>query len=83
MECFIDHAGVVEELLWFISGTTNAGSLTEKGVKIWEKHGSLEYLKSIGMEKREEGDLGPVYGFQWRHFGAKYEDMHADYSGMQ
>ncbi|XP_017761629.1 PREDICTED: putative bifunctional dihydrofolate reductase-thymidylate synthase [Eufriesea mexicana] len=60
--------GVVEELLWFIRGSTNAKELSEKD--------------SSGFTDREEGDLGPVYGFQWRHFGAKYIDMHADYNGQ-
>ncbi|CAG7886324.1 unnamed protein product [Brassica rapa] len=74
--------GVVEELLWFISGSTNAKLLQEKGIHIWDGNASREYLDGIGLTEREEGDLGPVYGFQWRHFGAKYTDMHADYIGQ-
>ncbi|GMH02777.1 hypothetical protein Nepgr_004616 [Nepenthes gracilis] len=73
--------GVVEELLWFISGSTNAKVLQEKGIHIWDGNASRSYLDSIGLAGREEGDLGPVYGFQWRHFGARYTDMHADYNG--
>jgi thymidylate synthase len=72
--------GVVEELLWFVKGDTNANHLTEKGVKIWEGNGSREFLDKRGLTHREVGDLGPVYGFQWRHFGAKYVDMHTDYT---
>lgn len=72
--------GVVEELLWFISGSTNAKVLQEKGIHIWDGNASRAYLDSIGLTHREEGDLGPIYGFQWRHFGAEYIDMHADYS---
>ena len=73
--------GVVEELLWFIRGDTNANHLTEKNVKIWEPNGSREFLDSLGFQDREQGDLGPVYGFQWRHFGAKYVDFKSNYNG--
>jgi len=74
--------GVVEELLWFVKGDTNAKHLSEKGIKIWDANGSREFLDKRGLLHREEGDLGPVYGFQWRHFGAKYVDMHTDYAGQ-
>lgn len=73
--------GVAEELLWFISGCTDANKLADKGVHIWDDNGSREFLDKRGLSCREVGDLGPVYGFQWRHFGAEYIDMHADYSG--
>ena len=39
------------------------------GVHIWDANGSREFLDSRGLKDREEMDLGPVYGFQWRHFG--------------
>ncbi|KAJ9674775.1 hypothetical protein PVL29_023981 [Vitis rotundifolia] len=74
--------GVVEELLWFISGSTNAKVLQEKDIHIWDGNASREYLDSIGLTDREEGDLGPINGFQWRHFGARYTNMHADYMGQ-
>ncbi|XP_078073177.1 thymidylate synthase [Mustelus asterias] len=74
--------GILEELLWFIKGSTNSNELSEKGVRIWDANGSRDYLDKQGFINREEGDLGPVYGFQWRHFGAEYKDMHTDYSGQ-
>lgn len=74
--------GVVEELLWFIKGSTNAKELSDKGVHIWDPNSSRQFLDSCGFTDREEGDLGPVYGFQWRHFGAKYINMHTDYTGQ-
>lgn len=73
--------GVAEELLWFIKGSTNAKELQEKNIHIWDGNASREFLDGRGLSGREVGDLGPVYGFQWRHFGAEYTDMHADYTG--
>ncbi len=73
--------GVCEELLWFIKGCTDARVLADKGVRIWDGNGSRAFLDKAGQGHRQEMDLGPVYGFQWRHFGAKYVDAHTDYTG--
>jgi thymidylate synthase len=54
--------GVVEELLWIISGKTDAKILDAKNVKIWNDNGTRDFLDKLGFTQREEGDLGPVYG---------------------
>jgi dihydrofolate reductase / thymidylate synthase len=58
--------GVAEELLWFVRGSTNAQLLQEKGIHIWDGNASREFLDQRGLNHREVGDLGPVYGFQVR-----------------
>lgn len=70
----------IKELLWFISGSTDNKKLKEVKVNIWNDNGSREYLDSIGLNEREEDDLGPVYGHQWRHFNAEYKDCNTDYT---
>ncbi|KAL5478238.1 TMP1 [Sanghuangporus weigelae] len=74
--------GIVEELIWFIRGHTDSTILSKRGVKIWDGNGSKEFLEKRGLKERREGDLGPVYGFQWRHSGAKYVDCESNYSGQ-
>ncbi|KAG9218720.1 hypothetical protein PLEOSDRAFT_26417 [Pleurotus ostreatus PC15] len=74
--------GIVEELIWFIHGSTDSTLLAKKGIRIWDGNGSKEFLESRGLGHRREGDLGPVYGFQWRHFGADYTDCETDYAGQ-
>lgn len=74
--------GIAEELLWFIRGSTDAKDLADKNIHIWDANGSRDFLDKQGLYHREEGDLGPVYGFQWRHFGAEYKDCHTDYTGQ-
>ncbi|EPY36178.1 thymidylate synthase [Strigomonas culicis] len=73
--------GVSEELIWFLRGETNAKLLADKGIHIWDDNGSRAFLDSRGLTHYEEMDLGPVYGFQWRHFGADYTSFNDNYDG--
>ena len=73
--------GIVEELLWFLRGDTNVQNLIDKGVHIWDKNSDREFLDSIGLNHRREYDGGPIYGFNFRHFGAEYVDCDTDYTG--
>lgn len=72
---------IIEELLWFLRGQTDAKILQAKGIKIWDGNTSRDYLDSRGLYTREEGDIGPGYGFQFRHAGAVYFGCQADYTG--
>jgi thymidylate synthase len=58
---------IIHELLWFLRGETQVGSLQAAGVRIWNEWATEEQTARFG---RTAGDLGPVYGHQWRNFGA-------------
>ena len=72
--------GIVEELLFFLKGDTNALNLSDKDVHIWKENTTKEFIESRKLHYNE-GDMGPMYGFQWRHFGAEYTGFDTDYSG--
>jgi thymidylate synthase len=73
---------VIKELLWFLSGSTDNQKLLDQNVKIWVGNSTKEYMDSIGFNNRQVGDLGPVYGHQWRHFNAEYIDEKTDYTNQ-
>ena len=63
----VHFTSIVHELLWFLSGSTHVAPLQERGVRIWNEWATEEQCARFG---RKAGDLGPVYGHQWRNFGA-------------
>lgn len=63
---------VYSELLWLIRGSNTTDFLVENNNHIWDANATREFLDKRGLNYYREGELGPVYGFQWRHFGADY-----------
>lgn len=77
---------ISSELEFFIKGITDKKWLQEKNNHIWDEWAKPQ-LAPYGHDEEskkkmlEERDLGPIYGFQWRHFNAPYETYDSDYSG--
>ncbi|ELA09532.1 thymidylate synthase [Moraxella macacae 0408225] len=63
----IHTKSVIHELLWFLQGNTHVKYLQDHGVRIWNEWATLEQTARFG---RQAGDLGAIYGHQWRNFGA-------------
>ncbi|MFA6131303.1 MAG: thymidylate synthase [Patescibacteria group bacterium] len=78
---------VASELEFFIRGITDKKWLQNRDNHIWDEWCTplkISYANDEETKKRmlEERDLGTIYGWEWRHFGAAYQDHKTDYSGQ-
>lgn len=83
----VPFKSVCSELEFFISGLTDKKWLQDRSNHIWDEWASPKYAPyghddASKKKMLEERDLGPIYGFQWRHFNAEYQNYNTDYSGQ-
>lgn len=81
----INFAMVTSELEFFIKGITDKKWLRDRNNHIWDSWKSKKryhyYVNKDRLEEYYERELGPIYGWQWRHYGAEYYGFAKDYSG--
>lgn len=70
--------GIIEELLFFISGNTDTKILENKGINIWKGHTSRKFLDSRGLNHLKEGDMGRGYSHQLRNWGGDNKNKGID-----
>ena len=68
----VRYNDVLKELLFFIAGQTDTTLLDEQNVHIWNANTSSEFLKTRDLDYKQ-GDMGPMYGHQWRRSGVAYK----------
>jgi thymidylate synthase len=78
---------ISSEIEFFIRGITDKKWLQERNNHIWDEWCSPDIVPynnnpEIKQKMREERELGPIYGFQWRHFGAKYKSFDQSHEGI-
>lgn len=78
---FVPWKSCIKELLWFLKGQTDVTILQNNGVRIWDGNSTRNFLDKRGLSHLPEFDIGPGYGFQWRHAGAEYKTCKDDYTG--
>jgi thymidylate synthase len=77
---FVPWKLAIKELLFFIRGQTDNTLLQEQNVHIWDGNTSKEFMEQYNLPLKEN-DMGAMYGFMWRHWGADYVDCKTDYTG--
>jgi len=71
--------GIFEELMFFLRGQTSSKILEDRGVNIWKDNSTREFLNSVGLNY-PVSTIGPMYGYNWNHFGFPYQGPDYDYT---
>lgn len=73
----VTFKNILTEVLWFLSGSTNTTFLKQNNVNIWDGNTTREFLDKRCLVDYEVGDIGPLYGYQWRNFGGDFKDKNS------